>query len=269
MTEPAIAESHHDDSPPASHAGLVTHYQPFYNLSSGRLQGLEALARMDGGEGAAKTPAEFFAEAELSGRIREIEAAILEEALAQTAIWHRDQNRPELILSVNLSAQSVRDRLFVPVIVATVARHQMPGDRLLIDLTTSTFRELLHEGEAAFAGIRALQKREITFCLDSFTARDVDLLDRAVEVPVDIVKLHPALVGGDEAALTDVASCAGGGSSARRRRSRDQRAPAARQPARGRVGPGLLPRGSHHRRRRPGAPRDAGVPVTPHEHRAR
>ena len=110
-----------------------------------------------------------------------------------------------MILSVNLSAQSVRDRLFVPVIVATVARHQMPGDRLLIDLTTSTFRELLHEGEAAFAGIRALQKREITFCLDSFTARDVDLLDRDVEVPVDIVKLHPALVGGDEAALTDVA----------------------------------------------------------------
>ena len=84
MTEPAIAESHHDDSPPASHAGLVTHYQPFYNLSSGRLQGLEALARMDGGEGAAKTPAEFFAEAELSGRIREIDAAT----------WRRRSRRP-------------------------------------------------------------------------------------------------------------------------------------------------------------------------------
>lgn len=207
MTEPAIAESPHDDSPPASRAGhtLATHYQPFYNLNSGRLQGFEALARMNPVEGVAKTPAEFFAEAEVSGRIREIDAAVLEEALAQTAIWHRDHHRPELILSVNLSAQSVRDRLFVPVIVATVARQNVPGDRLLVDLTTSTFRELLHEGDAAFSGIRALQKREITFCLDGFRAQDVDLLGRAVEVPVDIVKLHPALVGGDAATLTDVA----------------------------------------------------------------
>ncbi|MDO5696523.1 MAG: EAL domain-containing protein [Dermatophilus congolensis] len=181
----------------------MTYYQPFYNLNTGRMQGVEALARLRSTDGGPQTPAEFFAEAERTGTIRQIDAAILEEALAQTARWHRETGHSDLILSVNMSAQTVRDRLFVPVIVATVGRHNVPGDRLLFDLPTTTFRAMLDEGGDAFAGVTALQKREITFCLDGFTAADIDLLPRAVDISVDIVKLHPSLASGDDAALVE------------------------------------------------------------------
>ncbi len=212
MTEPQatapmpVPDRQSADAPASPTAGLVTYYQPFYNLNTGRMQGFKALARLhEGSSDVPRTPGQFFAAAEAAEQMPEIDEAIIEESLAQTARWHREMGRPELIISINVSGQTVRGRVFAAAVAASVARHRVPGDRVLLDLTTDTFRSLLADGADALAAITSLQQREITFCLDSFTADDLALLPRAAEVPVDIVKLHPRLVAANDERLAETA----------------------------------------------------------------
>ena len=51
------------------------------------------------------------------------------------------------------------------------------------------------DGEA-LERLQLLQQRSVTFCLDGFTREDLDTLDWALEVPVDIIKLQPHEVAG-------------------------------------------------------------------------
>lgn len=192
-------------APDLDESTLVTFYQPFYNLQSGRLQGLEALARLRGHDGRPQVPAAFFAAAEAAGTMRAIDLRILDDALAHLAHWLRGEPRHELILSVNLSWHFVDHPEFVTDVTAALTRYQVPADRLLVDLTTATFRHLATTDEAALARLCRLQEREISFCLDGFTAADLDVLPDAASVPVDIIKLHPGQLATDSGLLADLA----------------------------------------------------------------
>ena len=56
---------------------IVTYFQPFYNLRTDRLQGLEALARRVRIDGRMQSPSGFFADAAAEGRMRAIDLQIL------------------------------------------------------------------------------------------------------------------------------------------------------------------------------------------------
>lgn len=189
---------------------LVTFFQPFYNLLSDRMQGLEALARRRGPDGAAETPTAFFAEAQEAGRMRDLDLQILDDALAHLAQWHTRDARPELIVSVNLSGDLVGHDDFVADMTRALRRHQLGEDRLLVDITTDTFRRLVAADGASLDRLRLLQERGVTFCLDGFTAADLDILPAATSMPVDIIKLHPRQVDSSQAGRDGLAALARG-----------------------------------------------------------
>ncbi len=137
--------------------------------------------------------------------MRAIDLRILDDALAHLAQWLHTEPRRELILSVNLSWDFVDHPEFVTDVTATLTRHQVPADRLLVDLPTSTFHHLVTTDEDALARLCRLQEREISFCLDGFTADDLDVLPDAASVPVDIIKLHPRQLATDIGPLADLA----------------------------------------------------------------
>lgn len=197
-------------SEPATQAdSFIAFFQPFYNLSSNRLQGFEALARRHGSDGTPLLPQRFFAAAEASGKMRDLDVLILDQAIETLARWREIPSAQDLILSVNLSWQSVGHSATFSDILTSLARHQVPGDRLLIDITTGSFRRVVASGDDGLAWLRRLQEREISFCLDGFTADDLDLLPQAASAPVDIIKLHPAQVvasTGSTQRLAEVAS---------------------------------------------------------------
>lgn len=171
---------------------LATFFQAFYNLRSNRLQGLEALARgYDAADGHTALPASFFSAASASGMMRDIDLWILDDALSHLATWRSREGYRDLILSVNLSWDLISHPRFVRDLSSAVERHDVPGDRLLVDIATDTFRRLKSGDESALARLHQLQEQEITFCLDGFTAKDVDLLPAAAKAPVDIIKIHP------------------------------------------------------------------------------
>ncbi|WP_226346903.1 EAL domain-containing protein [Agilicoccus flavus] len=171
---------------------LVTFFQPFYNLLTGRMQGLEALARRRSEtDGSTESPAGFFAEAQASGRMRDIDLRILDDALAHVARWSTQPEHAGLILSVNLSGDLVGHPSFVTDMTAALRRHGLPEDQLLVDITTETFRRVTSGDAEALTRLRRLQQRGVSFCLDGFTAADLDILPAALDVPVDIIKLLP------------------------------------------------------------------------------
>lgn len=174
------------------HLRLVTYFQPFYNLRSDGLQGLEALARRsDVGNGRPSLPAAFLAEDEAAEKVREIDLWILDDALSHLARWYETKGRTELILSVNLSRHTVCHPDVVTDVTDILGRHGMPGERLLVDITVDTLRRLTSEADDARAHLAALRELGTTVCLDHFCAPDVDLLEAASAVPVDIIKLDP------------------------------------------------------------------------------
>ncbi|WP_040156179.1 EAL domain-containing protein [Mobilicoccus massiliensis] len=212
MTDTSMTHEHSDapeastDSSDVPEGALVTFFQPFYNLRTTRLQGLEALTRRRDGDGHAALPAEFFADAEARGRMREIDLRTLDDALEHLAVWRRDEAQRDLILSVNLAFDTVAHPEFVADVAQRLRRHRVPGDRLLVDITTDTFRRLAADDEQALARLRSLQDLEMTFCLDGFTAGDLELLPVAAAVPVDVIKLHPrVLTQGTRQEVADVA----------------------------------------------------------------
>lgn len=184
---------------------VIPFFQPFYNLQSDQLQGYEALARMPGTDGRPVLPAAFFAGAEDAGTMRDIDVRILDEALGHISRWRRAETAHGLILSVNLSRQAVGHPMIFTDVINALHRHGVPGDRLLIDITTDTFRRSVDDAEEALEWMRRLQHKEVTFCLDGFTAADLDLLPAATRVPIDIIKLHPAQVLGTAGSVEPLA----------------------------------------------------------------
>lgn len=198
MAVPIPTTAPHADS--AEKAGelssdmLVTYFQPFYNLQTGRMQGLEALARLRQPHGPPESPAAFFAHARATGQMRCIDLQVLDDALAHVARWHEQAQHADFIVSVNLSAELVGHPELVGDITAALAHHGLAADRLLVDIPTADFRRLIAGAVGALDRLRLLQKRSVTFCLDGFTADDLDIMSAAALVPVDIIKLDPQQV---------------------------------------------------------------------------
>ncbi|WP_168583113.1 EAL domain-containing protein [Gephyromycinifex aptenodytis] len=172
-------------------APLATFFQPFYNLRTNKLQGVEALARrFNASDGNAELPSSFFSAARASGTMRDIDLWILDDALGHLARWREQDGHRELVLSLNMSWDLIAHPHFVRDVVNAVTRRGVPGDRLFLDITTDIFRRLI--GQDSVRGrLRELQDAEVSFCLDGFTAKDLDILMAAAATPVDIIKLHP------------------------------------------------------------------------------
>ena len=197
-------------SEPASREdALIAFFQPFYNLSSNRLQGFEALARRHDVDGTPLLPRRFFAAAEASGKMRDLDVRILDQAIETLSHWREIPSAQDLILAVNVSGPSAGHAATYSHNPPSLPRPGGRGDRLLIDITTGSFRRALAAGDDGLAWLRRLQEREISFCLDGFTADDLDLLPAAASSLVDIIKLHPAQVvasTGSTEALTQLAT---------------------------------------------------------------
>ncbi|MDO5628755.1 MAG: EAL domain-containing protein [Mobilicoccus sp.] len=179
--------------------GLVTFFQPFYNLRTGALQGVEALARREAPDAQAELPTAL--QGESAG---DIDLAVIDDALAHMTQWHSEDG-PHLVVSVNLSSDYITRSNAVEDLLAAIARHDLVKDRLLLDVSVDIFRTAMSDPEAR-RRLQQVQQEEISLCLDRFTADDLDILDQAVAAPIDIIKLHPsqaALSRDDLAGLVD------------------------------------------------------------------
>src|SRR3954466_925769 len=182
---------------------IVVHYQPQGGLHTGRVHGVEALARWDHPRLGRVAPLDFIPVAERSGAIDPIGAHVLRTACAQAAEWSAFPGLEDLRLSVNVSARQLARESLPAVVRSALADSGLPADRLTLELTES---ELL-EGKLAVDQLVEIADLGVRSAIDDFGTGYASLAYLR-SLPVHQVKIDRSFVtatGDAPAGADDVA----------------------------------------------------------------
>ncbi|SCL34225.1 PAS domain S-box-containing protein/diguanylate cyclase (GGDEF) domain-containing protein [Micromonospora pallida] len=179
-------------------AGAVTRgeldlvYQPVHGLVDRQPAGTEALLRWRSPLLGTVLPAELIPVAADLGLLDEVGQWVLDRACGQLAAW--SATSPLLWMAVNVTPAELTAPDFVTRVAATLARHRVAADRLVVEVNEDGLDTDLPTVVARLAGLRSLGVRT---ALDDFHAGRASLR-RLRELPLDLVKVDPRAVGGSE-----------------------------------------------------------------------
>ncbi len=135
-------------------------FQPFLDLGTNRITGLEALLRWQHPSRGLVPPSEFIPIAEETGLIHEIGEWVIRRACASVAEWPED-----IRVAVNFSAAQFHNTGILQTIVQALADARIAPHRLEIEITESM---LLSKYGSAATVLNALLELGVTVALDDF-----------------------------------------------------------------------------------------------------
>jgi diguanylate cyclase (GGDEF)-like protein len=166
---------------------IAVHYQPVLDLHTRRVVGLEALARWTDPVLGRVGPDEFIPLAERSGLIDALGAHVLRRALGDFTA-----SRPELVglnLAVNVSPIQLRQADFGPRLMRLVKARGLDPQRLVIEVTESTFVD----GDDVGLDHLAMVRREgANVAIDDFGS-GFSALAYLSRLPANIIKVDQSL----------------------------------------------------------------------------
>jgi diguanylate cyclase (GGDEF)-like protein len=143
---------------------FVVHYQPRFEVATGRTSSFEALLRWQHPAKGLLEPTEFIGVAEETGLIVEIGKVVVEKVIKQLADWQR--NAGELLpVSINVSPRQFKDSNVGEIILSALARHRVRGNLVELEVTESSIMEETSEVSRA---LLALQEQGIKILVDDF-----------------------------------------------------------------------------------------------------
>lgn len=166
-------------------------YQPIYNLSTGDLQGFEALVRWQHPSRGRIAPTDFIPTAEEIGLIDRLGFWVLQEAARQLRDWQEKFPRyPALVMNVNLSAKQLKQAKLLQEIETIFTEMGLTSNSLKLEITESWFLEIsLEEIEM----LHRLREKGISLCIDDF-GTGYSSLGRLQKFPVDTIKVDRSFV---------------------------------------------------------------------------
>ncbi len=172
---------------------FILHYQPQFDLESGRAVGAEALVRWQRRDGTLVPPGDFIPLLEESGLIVDVGAYVMREACLRLAEWNR-AGAVDMRVSVNLSAKQFESDGLVETVKSALAESKITPSSLELEITESllmrdTSRTARTLSEIASLGVRiALDDFGTGYSSLAYLERfDVDVLkiDRSFVKPLD------------------------------------------------------------------------------------
>ncbi len=167
--------------------GFRVHYQPQYTLD-GRLEGFEALLRIDGFE-TELPPGEFIPIAEESGLIVELGAWVLRQACTQVKAWHLS-GFPDVRIAVNVSVMQLAHPGFEHQLLSILEETGINPSRLELELTETAL--VKDTGDSAGL-LDRIRKCGIQIALDDF-GTGFSPMQYLHQLPVDVVKIDQVFV---------------------------------------------------------------------------
>ncbi|MBT0767990.1 bifunctional diguanylate cyclase/phosphodiesterase [Kineosporia sp. J2-2] len=167
---------------------IEVHVQPQVDLATGQVVGAEALARWRHPHDGVLLPAAFLPLAEHTGLARPMATLVLDRALEACASWWQAGHR--VPVSVNLTADDLRDEELPGRIWAALHRQSLPAAALRVEITEQA---LLTDPEAAAGLLARWRKAGVSVSIDDF-GTGYSSLSYLRQLPVDEVKLDRAFV---------------------------------------------------------------------------
>jgi diguanylate cyclase (GGDEF)-like protein/PAS domain S-box-containing protein len=140
------------------------HYQPQIDLQSGRLIGVEALARWMHPRMGMISPQEFIAIAEETGQIVALGDWVLETACAQNKAW-QDAGLPPISIAVNISPHQLSQEDFSTRVHRILKKTGLDPRFLEIEITETAIMENVGQARKTMHG---LCDQGVSFSLDDF-----------------------------------------------------------------------------------------------------
>jgi diguanylate cyclase (GGDEF)-like protein len=167
---------------------IVLYFQPKADLRTGRIVGVEALARWQHPELGLVGPTEFVPIAEQTGLIGPLTSHVLDEALRQVREW--SDAGLDLDVAVNLSARSFLDAQLAVEIPRLLERRGVEATRLELEITESML--MLDPGRAK-ATLDRLSAIGLSLSVDDF-GTGYSSLANLKRLPVDGIKIDKSFV---------------------------------------------------------------------------
>jgi len=167
---------------------FVVDFQPIVDLGSGEVISAEALARWHHPQHGNLTPMQFLETVERSGQLPAFADAVLEQSLTAYSMWR--EAGFDLPVAVNVSPRSLLDPTFPAAVIARLAGHAVPADRLVLELAeTLTLSQL----EVVDRALSELRDAGVRLALDDF-GTGVSSLSLLSRIPVHQLKIDREFV---------------------------------------------------------------------------
>jgi EAL domain-containing protein (putative c-di-GMP-specific phosphodiesterase class I) len=168
---------------------VVLHYQPKIDVDSGRIVGVEALARWDHPERGLLPPSEFLEAIEAAGLMPIFSDYVLDRALGQCRSWlDAGMSVP---VAVNLSARSLDDSYLHDKVVASLAKWQLPASYLELEFSETT---VMHDVEHVSEMLGRLSGMGARLAVDEF-GTGYSSLTRLQQLPLSTIKIDRSFLG--------------------------------------------------------------------------
>lgn len=177
-------------------AEFVLHYQPLITLSTGGIEGVEALIRWPQRDGRLVSPAEFIPVAEDTGLILPIGEWVLREACTQAKSWQEWQ--PGARVAVNLSARQFRQSDLAEMVEQVLKETGLDPHLLELELTEGI---LMNQAEETIRTLARLHEMGVRIAIDDF-GTGYSSLSYLKRFPIDKLKIDRSFVK-DLSAIAD------------------------------------------------------------------
>lgn len=158
-------------------------YQPKFTVSTGRVEGVEALVRWEHPDRGMMLPGEFLPLARQNGLMGALTEAVIDRAVRDAAGWRADGT--DVPFAVNLFPPSLTDLELPNRIVRILEAGGVATDRLTVEITEDF---LLGNTRRARTVLETLRERKIRVSIDDFGS-GYSALSYLRELPIDEVKL--------------------------------------------------------------------------------
>ena len=165
------------------------YYQPIVDLNSGCIRGAEALIRWNHPVKGFMSPDKFIIIAEETGSIIPMGAWVLKQACQQFQSWH-SKKLPPLFISVNVSAQQLKDDTFINSLEKTLEETGINPEHLELEITETSLMSSL---KTLIPLLKRIKQKGITLSVDDF-GTGYSSLNYLHALPVDRLKIDKSFV---------------------------------------------------------------------------
>jgi diguanylate cyclase (GGDEF)-like protein len=167
---------------------LELHYQPKYDLKTGRMVGVEALLRWTHPQRGPISPTTLIPIAEETGLIKPLTSWVINAAAMQLSVWR--QSGVDIKVAVNLSVWNLQDPTLVEQVRSALTAWEVPPSRLEMEITESA---MMADPERALAGLNAIADMGIDLTVDDY-GTGFSSLAYLHKLPVDSLKIDKSFI---------------------------------------------------------------------------